>query len=805
MIKAAEVSIPIPDNKTYSYDIPPNLRESIKIGKRVVVPFKNRDVLGFIVNISRPPKGITLKKIKDIVDEEILFDKGRLEFYKWISKYYITPLGLVLKAAHLSGLGTTLKKMVSISESARKSISMNSNFSERETFILNTLNNTGNISMKRLMELLGDVTHEEINKLRRRKLINFVYSIDSNSKIKKEKLFSIITEDHVDQAYLKRNPAKAKVLKFISNNCNVTNTDLKEIFGNISHILKGLQVKGFIKVESKEVRRDPFADLDEGDEKPKELTPDQNAALKDIKKSIEAGKYSCFLLHGVTGSGKTEVYIRSIQEVIKRGREAIVMVPEISLTPQLVKRFRARFGNNVAVLHSALSEAERFDAWRMARNSEVKVLIGARSAIFAPFRNLGMVVVDEEHDQSYKQEESPTYNSRDLSMVLGKMTNSTVILGSATPSIESYNNSQINKINYLPLPQRVNDKPMPEIKLVDMRNSGNALFSNHLRKKIIENYKAGYQTLIFLNRRGFSTSMLCNKCGDIVECPNCSIPLTYHIDEKSIRCHYCGLVEDPISSCPKCGSMILWLGFGTQKVEEEIKKFVPNAVVKRMDRDSIRGKRKLISLYNEIEKGKVDILIGTQMIAKGHDLPGVTLVGVICADMSLAVPDFRSGERTFQLITQVAGRAGRGDKLGEVVVQTFNPEHESIRLAVKQDSINFLKKELKIRHSLFYPPFSKLVNIRFSGDSEGELKEMAGTVKQAASSLMSKFSALELEILGPSPCPVYKVKNKYRWQILLKSKDLKLLHSFAKRLFFNLYKINQRIRFSIDVDPISFN
>lgn len=803
MKEAIEVAIPIPNEEAFHYSVPPHLRDGIEIGKRVLVPFKNRRAMGFIVGFERPPEGITPRGIIDIVDEEPLFDEKRLRFLRWIANYYLTSLGIVLKAAHPGGLGTSLRRVLRITEKG-KDLLHKDGLSDIERLILKTLSISEDVTVRKLFNVVEGVTHELLHSLRRRNLIEFGYEIHSNPRVKHEKI--IVAEENVGlgDELRKKNPDRFEVLDFVVTHKRVPYTDIKGIFGDASRHIRWLRERGFIRVEREEVPRDPFSEIPVSREIPPRLTPDQEVAFRRILEAIERGRFSPFLLHGVTGSGKTEVYLRAIGEVIKRGREAIVLVPEISLTPQLVKRFRGRFGRKVAVIHSALSEGERFDAWRMARRGDVKIVIGARSAIFAPFKDVGIIVVDEEHEPSYKQEEAPPYNARDLSLVLGKMTNAIVVLGSATPSVESYANALREKFTYLSLPLRVEDRSLPEVEIVDMKREGGAIFSKRLRDEIKGNLDEKRQTILFLNRRGFSTLIICQACGDILTCPNCSITLTYHIKEDSIRCHYCGTSERFFNACKRCGAQLRRLGMGTQKIEEELRRILPDARIERMDRDSVSGKLSLLRLYERLERGEIDILIGTQMVAKGHDLPGVTLVGVISADISLGIPDFRAGERTFQLITQVAGRAGRGDEPGRVIVQTYNPDHPSIKFAVEQDSTGFLNEELLLREELGYPPFSRLVNIRFQGSVESETAEVARSAGETARRLISKLPIGSITIMGPSPSPLYRIRNRYRWQMLLRSSNVNTLHRFSKRLMGIISRGSGRVKVSIDVDPIGF-
>ncbi len=806
MKEAVQVAIPIPNEAIFSYSIPQKFLEGIDIGKRVIVPLGTRRILGFVVGFEKPSIELQLREIIDIVDEGPLFDEKRLQFFKWVSEYYMTSLGIVLKAAHPGGLGVSLKRVIRITKKGVDYLKAKNN-RRQEGFVLKTLETTSGVTIERLFNLVDELSHETLNSLTRMGLIEFDYELKSNPRIKREKIITVNDCLNLDETTRRRSQAKSQILEFLLDHKRVPYSYITETFGDVSRHIRDLIRRGIVKIETEEIARDPFSEIPISFEEPPILNPDQEVAFHKIRERIYRGRFAPFLLHGVTGSGKTEVYLRAIEEIMGRGREAIVLVPEISLTPQLVKRFRGRFGKNVAVIHSALSDGERFDAWRMASRGRVKIIIGARSAIFAPFKNLGIIVVDEEHETSYKQEETPCYNARDLSLVLGRMTNSVVILGSATPSVETYSNALRERFNYLSLPLRVEDKPLPDVKVMDMRKEKGSMFSKSLRNAIIENFNNNKQTILFLNRRGFSSLVVCQACGEILKCPNCTITLTYHMKDDLIRCHYCGISERLPEDCRRCGSGLQGIGMGTQKIEEELKRILPKSRIARMDRDEVAGKTKLLKLYNRLERGEIDVLIGTQMVAKGHDLPGVTLVGVISADLSLGIPDFRASERTFQLVTQVAGRAGRGDEPGSVIVQTYNPEHVSIRYSIEQDSVGFLNEELKLREELGYPPFSRLVNFRFQGRLESETANTAKWVSEAARKLVSRLPVGSLSILGPSPAPILKIKNKYRYQMLLKSTKVKTLHSFSKTLVGLIKKHGQtkNVKVQVDVDPFNFS
>ena len=560
--------------------------------------------------------------------------------------------------------------------------------------------------------------------------------------------------------------------------------------------------------------RDPFGGDEPCQVRPLKLEQRQKEVLDGIRQGIKTETFSPFLLHGVTGSGKTEIYLQAVQDVLERGREAIVLVPEISLTPQLVRRFRSRFGCDMAVLHSGLSDGERYDQWRRIRRKEAQLAVGVRSAIFSPFENLGIIIVDEEHDTSYKQEERLRYSARDLAMVRGKLASAVVIMGSATPSLESYYNSLTGKCTQLNLPKRIANRPLPSVQIVDMKREvkdtprAHLIFSGHLKDAIEETLARQEQILLFLNRRGFASFVICGGCGHIIRCPNCSVSLVYHLEERSLFCHYCDYFLQMPRRCPECNETAVQpFGLGTEGVEEEAKRLFPSAKVVRMDRDTTTGKNAHNRILKNLEEGKTDILIGTQMISKGHDLSKVTLVGVISADTSLGFPDFRASERTFQLLTQVAGRAGRGDLPGRVIVQTFNPGHYSIQQAKSHNFVDFYREEINFRRELNYPPFSRLVNFRIMGNNRKKTGEYAEEFEEITRELLRRSGKYRrhIEVLGPVIAPLEKLRGKYRWQMMVKGSEPELLHDFGRKM---LTESASRIKgkgvsLSIDVDPIN--
>jgi primosomal protein N' (replication factor Y) len=575
--------------------------------------------------------------------------------------------------------------------------------------------------------------------------------------------------------------------------------ELRNAFPNADQKVRNLTASGLIRCRREEQYRNvlPPASLPD---RPVKLTEEQRAAV-DVLVAANGEGFVPALLLGVTGSGKTEVYLRVVAEVLARRRTALILVPEISLTHQLVDRVRARFGDDVAVLHSQLSDGERWDEWRRIARGEAAIVIGARSAIFAPLRDLGVIIVDEEHDAAYKQADGVHYNGRDVAVMRAKLAGSTLLLGSATPSMESFHNAQTGRYRLIELPQRVESRPLPEVEVLDLRGpSPPPPISGPLAAAIDANLAAGGQTLLFLNRRGFANFLQCRACGEPLMCPNCSVTLTSHRRWRALRCHYCDYTIPPPVRCKECGEPALqeW-GVGTEQLEAMLAEMFPAARVGRLDRDTTRRKGSLQSILAKWSAGKLDVLIGTQMVTKGHDIPWVTLVGVVLADQSLSFPDFRAPERTFQLLAQVAGRAGRGDLPGRVLVQTLQPEHYSLRAARKHDFRGFAQHELASRRGLAYPPFSRLILLRIEGEQGPEVERIAAQAAVALRELAGK----DFGVLGPAPAPIERLRQRYRRQILLRGRSGSRLRRAAAEVAANLRdSARQRdVRLIVDVDP----
>lgn len=563
-----------------------------------------------------------------------------------------------------------------------------------------------------------------------------------------------------------------------------------------------LEKKALVEIYDDAIRRDPLAETLGVTDAKHTLTAAQSSVLTNIEQQMNSGSYSAFLLHGVTGSGKTEIYMRAMSKALSLGRSAMMLVPEIALTPVFSRRLRARFGDQVAIFHSSLQKGERYDEWTRVRNGDARVVIGTRSAVFAPVKNLGLIVVDEEHESSYRQQESPYYNARDVAIVRAQKESATVVLGSATPSLESFHNARKGKYHFIALPERIGARPMAQAKIVDMRNvfvrhGKPRVFSDELLEAIRETHERGEQSIILLNRRGYSSFILCRSCGETVQCPNCDVTLTYHRSERVIVCHYCNHREAVPRVCPSCGKKyIYYVGEGTEQLEEMLKLLFPALRVARIDRDTTARRKVFEQTLVDFSAGRIDTLVGTQMLAKGHDFPNVTLVGVVSVDAGLALPDFRSAERTFQLITQVAGRAGRGDRPGRVLIQTYHPYHYALRHACAQDYEAFYDEELRYRQNHSYPPFVALASLLVHGPDLGKVRNDSLELRKQLDLVNQERKC---RVLGPAPAPLSRLKGEHRFQLLIKSRSRKDLREIADKAMraVNLRSVN------LEIDPVS--
>jgi primosomal protein N' (replication factor Y) len=663
------------------------------------------------------------------------------------------------------------------------------------------------ITLKTLLKRLkGWAVHSTVESLKRDGLLSEEIRLGGGVKAKVE-IFLSITPGVVDSwvlSEIERYPLQSKVFKYLLENGGATLRVLRKELGGIDRAVTRLEDKGFLVATKREVIRDPVGDIPP---RPLEHEPnrEQRKAIEALTGAItEARRFSPFLLYGVTGSGKTLVYLKAAEKAVEVGKKVIFLVPEIALTSRAVAYLSARFPGRVAVVHSGLSEGERFDQWRRIVKGEVDIVIGARSALFPPLKDLGLIVVDEEHEPSYKQEEGVRYNARDAALMLGKSLDITVVLGSATPSVETFYNTKVGKITPLYLRKRVKELRLPPVEILDMKGKKGEVISERLKGLMAECLSEGHQALLFLNRRGFSSFLVCRDCGYIPGCLNCSVTLTMHKGHRVLKCHYCDMTTALPTICPGCGGHnMVDPGMGTEKAEEEVRSCFPTSCVGRMDRDTTRRKGAVRRIIDAVEEGVVDILVGTQMVSKGHHFPGISLVGVLSGDTSLNIPDFRSSERTFQLISQAGGRAGRGQAPARVLIQTLNPEHFSFAKAADHDYEGFFEEELKARREAAYPPFVRLCCIRVEGTNEKRVINAATALKEISDKKL-KRSKVKVSVVGPAPALLSKLKGRFRWQILVKGEDAKSLHTFLRALKRGFEETGHKgISITIDMDPMT--
>ncbi|MFB6261997.1 MAG: primosomal protein N', partial [Bradymonadaceae bacterium] len=761
----AEVAVDVPVYDTFTYRVPDELSD-LQVGHLVRIPFRNRSKTGLVVQRSDHLEDDELRdKLKPVLDRvapDPLLNETGVRFLEFIADYYFAPIGHVVRLALPASVRVEGLKHYAPVEDAPRADAPDDDLARA----LEEVRKAGPLSIEALRDRTPVDTYSELAKLEEHELVEVVYREDDRGPgTKEETYYSIAAEpDEGDRIGSKQ----AELLEILQQRSPeaVPLSDLRAAVDDPYSSLRGLEKRGFLESHTEEVYRDPFEDAPVPAPPDHDLTSDQAAALEEIRGAASEGGYEGFVLHGVTGSGKTEVYARAGRDCLDRGERALLLLPEIALTPQFVGVFRARFQGDatIAVLHSGLTPAERFDEWRRIERDEVDIVIGARSALFAPLSDLGLVVVDEEHDTSFKQESGPRYNARDMALVRGKLEGARVILGGATPSLESYHNAKTGRLSYLPMPDRVEQQPLPDVEIVDMRSEEQAnaddeesgILSARLAGAIRRTLDDGQQAILFLNRRGFSPCVLCDGCGEVFECPDCDVSLTYHRQREALRCHHCDYSVRMPESCPNCGdSGLAKRGIGTEQLEGRLEERYPDANVARLDRDTVGGEG-MRRMLRRFRHGEIDILAGTQMVTKGHDFPGVVTVGVVLADLSLNFPDFRSAERTFQLLTQVSGRAGRGEEPGRVYVQTYNPDHYSVQAASEHDYESFADRELELRKRQNYPPHGHLVAIKFASENDSQVKRAARTYASAARAVVQHADALQdrVMMLGPAMAPL---------------------------------------------------
>lgn len=786
-----------PVDRPFDYAVPERMEEVIEPGARVRVPFGNRKVLGFVIGIKEESDvpDSRLKPIDELLDPEPVLTGEMLRLADWMKQTTLCFEIDALQAMLPSALRAKYEKTVHILEPEKLAGEVAAIARNRRV-----------VPVKEF----GDRLLPALKQLAAGGAVSIETAVRQRTNIKKEKVLHIGGPDRlreIRESLPKSASRQAELIDWMETHIgmSVPSKDVMESAGTTRATIKALVDKGAARETEEEVYRKPESGLmPESGGLPGPLTEEQATAVGKIGEAVDAGRDETFLLHGVTGSGKTEVYMQVIRQVLDLGKEAIVLVPEISLTPQITSRFKRRFGPMVAVMHSGLSAGEKYDEWRKIQRGEVKVVVGARSAVFAPFRNLGVIILDEEHESSYKQEDSPRYHARDVAIRRSQEHGCPVILGSATPALESYARAHKGVYSLLTLTERAKKQPLPEVQVVDMReelkNGNRSMFSVALAEAIRDRLEKGEQTVLFLNRRGYSSFVLCRDCGTSVQCPNCDISLTYHRATEQLQCHYCGHEEQVPLTCPECGSEhIRFFGTGTQKVQEELHRLFPEARVLRMDVDTTRQKGAHERLLRQFGDGEADILLGTQMIAKGLDFPNITLVGVLSADTMLRLSDFRAAEKTFQLLTQVSGRAGRHEKEGEVVVQTYAPEHYAVELAKDQAYEPFYAIEMGNRKRYSYPPFYFVALIQFSHEDLIKVSETAGNAVRYLSGKLGPDTV----IIGPTSAEVARVNNRYRYQCLIKYKKEPKLAGVLTDLV-KIYRsswMKEGILMSIDMNP----
>ena len=733
-------------NRTFDYNIPQELEELVMIGSTVLVPFgktaKGKEANleeGYVVNI----KEKTTYEVKDIVQIKHNLTESQIELAKWMANRYFC------------NVSDCIKQMLTP----------------------------------------GTKGKQENNKVQDKK-IQVVY-------LKKE-IEEI--EFEISENIIKSEKQK-KILQFLKNNEGATVPEIEMFTSGTRAIVKTLEKNGYIEIVEKKVERNPLENKNLEKTENLKLTQEQQNTFDQITNKMEIKQYEEFLIHGVTGSGKTEIYLQLIGKALDQNKTAIVLVPEISLTPQMIDRFISRFNKEeIAVLHSKLSIGERYDEWNKIKAGNAKIVIGARSAIFAPLENIGVIIIDEEHDSSYKSEAVPKYDAKEIAKKIAKENNCPLVLGSATPDLNTYYKAKQGNIKLLELTKRANNSDLPTVQIVDLKtelaNGNRSMLSIALHNAIEKNLEEKRQTILFLNRRGFSTFIMCRECGYTVKCKNCNISLTYHQYENKLKCHYCGYEQNVVTVCPECHSTkIRYFGTGTQRLEQEINKVFPNATTIRMDKDTVTKKNSHEDILNKFRDENIDILIGTQMIVKGHHFPNVTLVGVVAADSSLNIDDYRANERTFQILTQVAGRAGREKLKGQVIIQTYNPDNFAIQCAKNQDYKEFYETEIALRQQLMYPPFKDIILINFNGLLENEIKKVSLEVYKY---LMENLNLDEFKVMKPMPSPIDRIQNHIRWRMIVKGN----MTADANQVFNNCLKLiydknYKNTRVTIDVNPNS--
>lgn len=812
-----DVAVPVGLRKTFAYSVPPALAGRVAVGKRVLVPFGRKLVSGFVVGCSRsaPAGDFRIRPVREVIDTETAIPQELVELALWVADYYFTSPGEVLRALLPAGAIGSGERKLQLSVRTQLLLSgglLPPGLAPKEELVLDVLAHSGPITLKQLCGRHG-MAHAGrwVEALVEKGLVQFEDYLEKSRVAAKTQL-GIEARAAQSGETLDRltGPQRDLYLKLQDVGKIVT---LKSALVHASpSVARALEKKGLVEIKPMKVERVPFELSDAAARKRVVLTPAQNAAFERLRALIRERRSVRCLLDGVTGSGKTEIYLRLIAEVLEGGGGAMLLVPEIGLTPMLSRIAASHFPDRVALLHSGMSPGERFDQWNRIRSGAARVVVGTRSAVFAPLQDLQLIVIDEEQDASYKQDESPCYHAREVAWQRLQRRGGVLLMGSATPAVETYHLAcEGSTILRLTLPQRIEDRPLPEVTIIDMsiefqRHGRKTVLSEKLRGELDENLRRGEQSIVLLNRRGYARSLLCRSCGNVFSCPDCSISMTFHQDENRLVCHYCALEKEVPPACDRCGGeYIYFVGVGTEQLEQIMRTMFPRARIARVDRDTARRRGALRKMLFDFAERKLDILVGTQIVAKGHDFPDVTLVGVVSADAGLSFPDFRAAERTFQLLTQVAGRAGRGQVPGRVVIQSFYPDHYALRFAGRQDYPAFYQQEIEFRRQLGYPPFRSLVQVLISSGAAGKGLNIGSKVAEEIKSSAARLGLQSrLQVLGPAAAPLEKLRGQYRFQVLLKAAPDANLSEMLQDAFTHL--ATRKVPLAgvhVDVDPLS--
>jgi primosomal protein N' (replication factor Y) (superfamily II helicase) len=800
------VAVELPVRNTFHYSVPQALFLKATVGSRVLAPFGKKNVTGYILEKVPHSGERELRDILEVLDPEPLFHPSMVPFFQWMADYYMHPLGRLIRSALPSGLNMRFFVAARLTEKGERALDF---LSPQDRDLL--------LWVKAHPKKKAPVPLKDLYSLHKQGLLALDYRKGAARTGPLLRRFVRLGKGaSVEGSFQEQDGSPSAgnerdFLERIFRSGGIAVAELCATYSNGAYLVKKWIRKGLLEAYSATVVRDPAGNLLSSDPPPESLSGQQEGVLSALREALQRKAFAAFLLHGVTGSGKTEVYYQAIQHVIGQGRQAILMAPEIALVVYMEGLFRNRLGEKVALYHSGLSRGERYDQWMKMARGDVDLVIGARSALFAPLPRLGLIIVDEEHDTSYKQEEAPRYQARDAAVVRARMEKALVLLGSGTPSVQSFHNARNGRYALLGMPERVECRPLPEVEVVDMRTfSGgrveDEMISPVLRSGLDKILAEKSQAMLFLNRRGFTRVLLCRSCGQSLRCANCDVPLTFHLSENHVVCHYCGFRRKVAFTCPACGRDGLKpYGFGTEKVEKALGEMYPELRTARMDRDTVRRKGQTFQLLRKFSLHEIDVLIGTQMITKGYDFPRVTLVGVLAADFSLGFPDFRAAEKTFQILSQVAGRAGRGRQKGRVIVQTFYPEHYAIHAARNHDYPGFFEQESDLRHQLEYPPFSFLACLRLQGNHERKTSDMSKQLAEEMFRLIGKWPkrGREITVLGPVEAPLAKIRGKYRWQIFVKSRNSALIHHFLEQVTEKSAALfrGRGVDLVVDIDP----